>query len=50
MADVRKNISIREIPKVNKFSVTGIKDAGVFFYKNLRVIVNRSIQKIRITG
>ena len=29
--DVRKSILIRKIPKVNKFSVNGIKDIGEFF-------------------
>ena len=31
VADIRKSILIREIPKVNKFSVTGMEDIREFF-------------------
>ena len=33
MADVRESIFIREIPKVIKFNVTGLKDVEDFFIK-----------------
>ena len=43
-ADVRKIILVREIPKVNKFSVTGIKDIGEFF-REFESIVKHSVGK-----
>ena len=50
VVDLRKSMLIREIPKLNKFNVTGKNYIGEFFLKSLRVIVKRSVRKIRIIG